>query len=62
MVGGGVDAGGATFGKIAGKVPGRRVKDVIDRLAGKFYMTPSDRSGKQVIKTGKAELAKRNRA
>jgi sulfite reductase (NADPH) hemoprotein beta-component len=32
LVGGGVDASGATFGKIAGKVPARRVKETIDRL------------------------------
>jgi sulfite reductase (NADPH) hemoprotein beta-component len=32
MVGGGVDEDGARFGKIAGKVPARRVRETIDRL------------------------------
>jgi sulfite reductase (NADPH) hemoprotein beta-component len=32
MVGGGVDAGGATFGRIAAKIPARRAPEAVDRL------------------------------
>jgi sulfite reductase (NADPH) hemoprotein beta-component len=32
MLGGGVDAGGATFGRLAAKVPARRIPQVVERL------------------------------
>ena len=32
MVGGGVDGGGATFGRIAAKIPARRAPEAVDRL------------------------------
>ena len=36
MVGGGVDAGGATFGRIAAKIPARRAPEAVDRLVGLY--------------------------
>jgi sulfite reductase (NADPH) hemoprotein beta-component len=36
MLGGGVDSGGARFGRIAAKVPARRVPQVVDRLVALY--------------------------
>ena len=36
MLGGGVDAAGATFGRLAAKVPARRVPQVLERLVGLY--------------------------
>ena len=32
MVGGGTEHGGASFGRLAAKIPARRIPDVVDRL------------------------------
>ncbi|MBS2026420.1 MAG: nitrite/sulfite reductase [Deltaproteobacteria bacterium] len=36
MIGGGIDVRGATFGRLVGKVPARRVPEAIDRLIAHF--------------------------
>jgi sulfite reductase (NADPH) hemoprotein beta-component len=61
LVGGGADAGGATFGKLAGKVPARRAPEAVERLtalylaeraegeaAGPFFARALDRA-KEVL-------------
>lgn len=42
MVGGGVDERGATFGRLAAKVPARRMTDVVDRLVQLYQDTKTD--------------------
>jgi len=36
MIGGGIDARGATFGRLVGKVPARRVPEAVDRLIAHY--------------------------
>ncbi|HWJ56475.1 MAG TPA: hypothetical protein VNR90_09645, partial [Vicinamibacterales bacterium] len=47
MVGGGVDAGGASFGRIAAKIPARRAPEAVDRLVA-FYQAER-RDGEQIF-------------
>ena len=42
MVGGGVDDQGAKFGRLAAKVPARRMTDVVDRLVDLYARTHND--------------------
>ena len=42
MVGGGVDDQGAKFGRLAAKVPARRITDVVDRLVDLYARTHND--------------------
>jgi sulfite reductase (ferredoxin) len=42
MVGGGVDTGGATFGRIAAKIPARRAPEAVDRLVGLYHAEHRD--------------------
>jgi sulfite reductase (NADPH) hemoprotein beta-component len=42
MVGGGVDARGATFGRIAAKIPARRAPEAVDRLVGLYHAEHRD--------------------
>jgi sulfite reductase beta subunit-like hemoprotein len=42
LVGGGADDGGARFGKLAGKVPSRRVPEVVERLVSLYLAERAD--------------------
>ena len=55
MVGGGTEHGGATFARLAAKIPARRIPEVVDRLIEMYAREKSDgRVGDELLRGASA--------